>query len=149
MNVAIRHPREREAFEMGQKLFNFRGGPHDFACATCHAEKPSQPGFAAPPNGVLLGDGTVLPLPPVHKAKIGEKVAYGIRPEHFTFGSGVPAKVVVVEPTGPEMHIYADMGGQEICAITQERVSLSRDEIVDLRPRLDKVHLFDAESGTM
>jgi multiple sugar transport system ATP-binding protein len=45
------------------------------------------------------------------------------------------------------MHIYADMGGQEICAITQERVALSRDEIVDLKPRLDKVHLFDAETG--
>ena len=98
-------------------------------------------------TGVKLQDGTLLPLPAVHKASIGQKVVYGIRPEHFSFGGGVPAKVVVVEPTGPEMHIYADMGGQEICAITQERVSLSRDEIVDLKPRLDKVHLFDAESG--
>ena len=83
----------------------------------------------------------------MHKAKIGAKVAYGIRPEHFTFGSGVPAKVVVVEPTGPEMHIYAELGGQEICAITQDRMSLSRDEIFQLQPRLDKVHLFDVESG--
>ena len=99
------------------------------------------------PNGVLLGEGTTLPLPPVHKASIGQKVVYGIRPEHFTFGSGAPAKVVVVEPTGPEMHIYADMGGQEICAITQDRVSLARDEIFNLMPRLDKVHLFDATSG--
>ena len=61
--------------------------------------------------------------------------------------TGAPAKVVVVEPTGPEMHIYADMGGQEICAITQDRVALARDEIFNLQPRLDKVHLFDAESG--
>jgi multiple sugar transport system ATP-binding protein len=98
-------------------------------------------------NGVLLGEGTILPLPPVHKATIGQKVVYGIRPEHFTFGSGAPAKVVVVEPTGPEMHIYADMGGQEICAITQDRVSLARDETFHLMPRLDKVHLFDAASG--
>ncbi|PZF75311.1 sugar ABC transporter ATP-binding protein [Aestuariivirga litoralis] len=98
-------------------------------------------------TGVKVADGTVLPLPDVHNAKIGQKVVYGIRPEHFTFGGGAPAKVVVVEPTGPEMHIYADMGGQEICAITQDRVSLSRDEIVNLKPRLDKVHLFDAESG--
>ena len=91
--------------------------------------------------------GQALPLPPVHNATIGQKVVYGIRPEHFTFGSGAPAKVVVVEPTGPEMHIYADMGGQEICAITQDRVSLARDETFHLMPRLDKVHLFDAESG--
>jgi sulfur-oxidizing protein SoxA len=38
MNVAISHPKEREAFEMGQKVFYYRGGPHDFACATCHGE---------------------------------------------------------------------------------------------------------------
>ena len=38
MNVALAHPREREAYQMGQKLFYYRGGPHDFACATCHGE---------------------------------------------------------------------------------------------------------------
>ena len=38
MNVAMSHPKEREMFEMGKKMFFFRGGPHDFACATCHAE---------------------------------------------------------------------------------------------------------------
>ena len=38
MNVGVSHPKEREMFEMGKKMFFFRGGPHDFACATCHAE---------------------------------------------------------------------------------------------------------------
>ena len=38
MNVAMGHPKEREMFEIGKKMFFFRGGPHDFACATCHAE---------------------------------------------------------------------------------------------------------------
>jgi multiple sugar transport system ATP-binding protein len=98
-------------------------------------------------DGVRLAEGTILPLPPVHNAKQGQKVVYGIRPEHLTLAPGAPAKVVVVEPTGPEMHIYADMGGQEVCAITQERVALSRDQVIELKPRLDKVHLFDAESG--
>ena len=99
------------------------------------------------PAGVRLSEGTVLPLPPVSNARQGQKVVYGIRPEHFTFGSGTPAKVVVVEPTGPEIHIYADLGGQEICAITQERMKLVRDDALQLSPRLDKVHLFDADSG--
>ena len=98
-------------------------------------------------NGVKAADGTLLPLPASHKAKLGQKVVYGIRPEHLAVGPGVPAKVVVVEPTGPEMHIYADMGGQEVCAITQERLKLTRDETIHFSPRLDKVHLFDAESG--
>jgi multiple sugar transport system ATP-binding protein len=98
-------------------------------------------------NGVKVGDGTVLPLPPVHKAKPGQKVVYGIRPEHLTLGSGARATVNVVEPTGPEMHIYAELGGQEVCAITQDRVALSRDAVIELNPRLDKVHLFDVETG--
>ena len=36
INVAIAHPKEKEAFEIGKKMFFHRGGPHDFACATCH-----------------------------------------------------------------------------------------------------------------
>jgi multiple sugar transport system ATP-binding protein len=98
-------------------------------------------------DGVRLAEGTILPLPHGHKARPGQKVVYGIRPEHLALAKGAPAKVVVVEPTGPEMHIYADMGGQEVCAITQERVSLARDNMIELSPRLDKVHLFDADSG--
>jgi len=36
MSVAATHPKEIEAYELGRKMFFFRGGPHDFACATCH-----------------------------------------------------------------------------------------------------------------
>jgi sulfur-oxidizing protein SoxA len=36
MNVSIAHPKEQEAYDVGRKIFFFRGGPHDFACATCH-----------------------------------------------------------------------------------------------------------------
>ena len=38
MSVPMGHPKEVEAFRVGEKIFNFRGGPHDFACATCHGE---------------------------------------------------------------------------------------------------------------
>lgn len=31
------HPDEKVAYEVGKRLFFQRGGPHDFACATCHA----------------------------------------------------------------------------------------------------------------
>ena len=32
-------PREgAEAYALGEKMFYFRGGPHDFSCATCHGE---------------------------------------------------------------------------------------------------------------
>ena len=38
MNVALSNAQEREAYRLGEKMFYFRGGTHDFACATCHAE---------------------------------------------------------------------------------------------------------------
>ena len=38
MNVPQSHPKEREAYALGEKMFYFRGGTHDFSCATCHGE---------------------------------------------------------------------------------------------------------------
>jgi sulfur-oxidizing protein SoxA len=40
MPVAVpqAHPLELQAFADGAKLFNFRAGPHDFSCATCHSQ---------------------------------------------------------------------------------------------------------------
>ncbi|MET3132073.1 sulfur-oxidizing protein SoxA [Oxalobacteraceae bacterium GrIS 1.11] len=31
------HPLERQAYQSGKSIFNYRGGPYDFACATCHS----------------------------------------------------------------------------------------------------------------
>ena len=39
MNVSLSNPREQEAYRVGEKMFYFRGGTHDFACATCHGEE--------------------------------------------------------------------------------------------------------------
>lgn len=36
MNVSVQHPKEKEAYEIGKKMFFHRGGPHDFGCVTCH-----------------------------------------------------------------------------------------------------------------
>jgi L-cysteine S-thiosulfotransferase len=33
------HPREKEAFELGRKLFFHRAGSWDFSCASCHGEE--------------------------------------------------------------------------------------------------------------
>jgi sulfur-oxidizing protein SoxA len=38
MDVQLSHPKEREAYALGEKMFYFRGGTHDFSCATCHGE---------------------------------------------------------------------------------------------------------------
>jgi len=36
MHVTLQHPKEKEAYEMGRRIFFFRAGPHDFGCVTCH-----------------------------------------------------------------------------------------------------------------
>jgi sulfur-oxidizing protein SoxA len=39
MDVPLGHPKEMAAYRIGEKLFYYRGGTHDFACATCHGEE--------------------------------------------------------------------------------------------------------------
>ena len=31
-----KHPKEKEAYEIGKEIFAYRAGPYDFSCATCH-----------------------------------------------------------------------------------------------------------------
>ena len=38
MRVSLDHPKMKTMYALGEKMFYFRGGPHDFACATCHGE---------------------------------------------------------------------------------------------------------------
>lgn len=95
---------------------------------------------------VLTSSGIKLPLPKGHRAANGQDVIYGIRPEDLTVGKGIPAKISVTEPTGPETHVYADLEDGEICAIIRDRQSFTRGNIVEFAPRLDKVHLFDAKT---
>ena len=91
-----------------------------------------------------------LPLPFNLQLEPGRKLIYGIRPEHLTpgpNGSGIIAKVMVVEPTGHETHLYTDVAGNEICVLSRERLDFRPGEQVRLAAQLDRVHLFDAESG--
>lgn len=36
VNVPQAHPKEKESYLRGEKIFFYKGGPYDFACATCH-----------------------------------------------------------------------------------------------------------------
>jgi multiple sugar transport system ATP-binding protein len=102
-------------------------------------------------NPVLRAEGIKLPLPIAARVASGQKIVYGIRPEHLTpsinDGSGIPAKISVVEPTGPEMHIYTDLAGTEVCAVARDRMDYGPGQDIRLMPMLDRVHLFDQDSG--
>ena len=38
MAVSTKHPKEKEAYEIGRRIFFYRAGPYDFSCATCHGQ---------------------------------------------------------------------------------------------------------------
>ncbi|MEM1387398.1 MAG: sn-glycerol-3-phosphate ABC transporter ATP-binding protein UgpC [Pseudomonadota bacterium] len=93
--------------------------------------------------------GQSLPIPQDMPVRAGQQVIYGIRPEHFVTTDqpgGVDATINVVEPTGPEIHLYADLAGQEVCSISRERLGWTPESRIALKPMLDHVHLFDAAS---
>jgi len=95
-------------------------------------------------------DGTVLPLPEGIALEEGRELVYGIRPEHLTLvadSAGVPAEVVVVEPTGAETMLVMTMAGGPAHAVFRERHEFRPGETVRLMPDLERVHLFDRATG--
>jgi sulfur-oxidizing protein SoxA len=36
MAVPQAHPKEKEMYALGREVFNYRAGPYDFSCSTCH-----------------------------------------------------------------------------------------------------------------
>jgi multiple sugar transport system ATP-binding protein len=95
----------------------------------------------------VAANGSAIELPKGHKASEGQEIVYGVRPEHLEVGKGFTVQVSVTEPTGPEIHIYGDMGADEICAVVRERIALKRGQTLGLKPMAGQVHLFDAASG--
>lgn len=93
----------------------------------------------------VLDDGVVLPLPGVRSG--AEIAQYGIRPEHVALSSndsGIPARIVLVEPTGPETMIVVRIGGQTATVILRDRIDAQPGQSVKLTIDQAKLHLFDA-----
>lgn len=44
------HAKERSAYTLGESLFYYRAGPHDFSCATCHEQTGRRIRLQALPN---------------------------------------------------------------------------------------------------
>jgi multiple sugar transport system ATP-binding protein len=88
--------------------------------------------------------GAALPLPP-SKNGAGPKT-YGVRPEHISIqAEGMPATVVVVEPTGSETHVLAKLGSVEITLLLRDRIELRPGQTISIAPDLTKLHLFGVD----
>jgi multiple sugar transport system ATP-binding protein len=98
---------------------------------------------------IEFGGDAVLPMPLNARAADGQEVLFGMRPEHCSLADsgGLPADVVVVEPTGADTQLYCRFHGQEVTSLVRDRVTCRAGDIVRLSPDLKRAHLFDRASG--
>jgi multiple sugar transport system ATP-binding protein len=101
-------------------------------------------------NGAVEALGARWPasFPLAGRAPDGQRVRYGIRPEHLEpAGSGIPAEVIVVEPMGAETEIVAKVGDAALTVMMRGRANAGPGERIFLAPQATHAHLFDATSG--
>ena len=93
--------------------------------------------------------GTAIALPSAKALGEGQKVVLGIRPEHTHIDPDGPIAVTVgvLEPTGPETHIYFHLDGRDLCAVTRDRTPIRPGDAMHLRLEHDRIHIFDQASG--
>ena len=97
--------------------------------------------------GVALSNSSVLSAPACDLAQ-SQPVTLGVRPEHFVInGSGVPAQVIVVEPTGADTQVHCRLSDTEITVISRERHMFKPGESIRLGTLPGKTYLFDPASG--
>jgi L-cysteine S-thiosulfotransferase len=67
------HAKEREMFEVGKRVFFFRGGPYDFSCASCHGEAGKRIRLQDLPDLTKNpGDGVGFAAWPAYRVSSGE-----------------------------------------------------------------------------
>ena len=78
----------------------------------------------------------------------GQALHYGIRPGDLALASeGIPAKVVVVEPTGAETELLVQVGDAQLTVVLHGRTQAQPDDTVHLAIDAAKAHVFDGQSG--
>ncbi|MDP3611016.1 MAG: TOBE domain-containing protein, partial [Rubrivivax sp.] len=95
--------------------------------------------------------GARWPLP-AGVGREGQDVHYGIRPTDLMLADqGVPARVVVVEPTGAETELLVELGAgdavQSLVVVMHGRTDAQPDSTVYLSLDANKAHVFDTQGG--
>ena len=99
-------------------------------------------------NSITIKGGQAMPLGTALDVKAGTDIVYGVRPQHITLGeTGVPAKVLVVEPTGDAQEVLARVGEEDISVVVRDHALLSPDEMVKLVIDPERLFIFDKATG--
>ena len=134
-----------ELYDHPANLFvaGFIGSPAmNFLPATLRREGPTA--------RLEMANGAVVPAPRDAAGENGQKVVFGVRPEHLDIaadGYGLAATVVVVEPTGADTQVFAKVDGTEVTAVFRERHEFRAGDAIRLAPDHTRTHLFDAVTG--
>jgi multiple sugar transport system ATP-binding protein len=107
-------------------------------------------------GGNVAGEGFSFPVPSRYTAGLngGKALVAGFRPEHLELGdlsqaAGIRAKADVVEYLGNEELLHVTVEGHEgdVVAVVGSDHHVRPGDIIELKLPLDRLHLFDAESG--
>lgn len=72
-NLSQVHPQEKTFYEVGKRLFFQRGGPHDFACSSCHGQDGTRIRLQDLPNLTKNpGDGIGFAAWPAYRVSSGQ-----------------------------------------------------------------------------
>jgi len=102
---------------------------------------------------VEIADGMAVQAPPTVAGADGQRIILGVRPEHVARATAGPlfARVVVVEPTGADTHVFCQFdgwsGAVDLTAVVRERLDFGVGQVIALRLDHDHLHVFDAQSG--
>jgi len=105
---------------------------------------------AAEGRAWVEAQGQHWPVAPLSRVADGQAVHYGVRPGDIsvaTSGEGIPAKVIVVEPTGAETELLLAVGEAQLVVVLHGRTDVQPDDIVRLTIAPAKAHVFDGASG--
>jgi multiple sugar transport system ATP-binding protein len=94
--------------------------------------------------------GQSWPTVPQLQGRDGQAVQYGVRPTDIrvsTSGAGIPARVVVVEPTGAETELLLRVGEMELVVVMHGRTGAQPDDTVFLEVDAASTHVFDGVGG--
>ena len=100
-------------------------------------------------NSARLADGATLPLRQGTRASDGQEVVYGVRPDQWIMSKGdegVPATVELIEPTGAEILLAAQLAGQRILCAFRERHALKPGDTIRLAVDPSAAHVFDKQT---
>jgi len=110
-------------------------------------------GEVAVENGkqVFRTQDVTLPLPLENSLETGQKIIYGLRPQHIKVlaeysasdTDTIEARLLLSETTGTETQFSFDFGGHKLIVANQGRFDIPRNTNCPLKVEVERAHFFD------